>query len=111
MEIGEARIKDIEPAPKSRDDMPALLTGLQHLYRNEETREALFCLLDRHVLPGRDRRNGRPGMEPWRIPVTGVPGRVPAATGCTSWSTSTARCAGSRVIRVSPSMTGTRSGR
>jgi len=44
MEIGEARIEDIEPAPKSRDDIPALLMGLQHLYRNEETREALFAL-------------------------------------------------------------------
>jgi len=44
MEIGEAWIEDIEPAPKSRDDMPALLTGLQHPYRNEETREALSAL-------------------------------------------------------------------
>jgi len=44
MEIGEARIEDIEPDPKSRDNIPALLTGLQHLYRNEETREALSAL-------------------------------------------------------------------
>jgi len=57
MEIGEARIEDIEPDPKSRDDIPILLTGLQHLYRNEETREALSALPG-----GRDRNNGRPGM-------------------------------------------------
>jgi len=62
MEIGEARIEDIELNPKSWDDIPTLLTGLQHPYRNEETREALFALLERHVLPGRNRKNGRPGM-------------------------------------------------
>jgi len=73
MEIGEVRIGDIEPAPKSRDDMPALLTGLRHPYRNEGTREALSALPDRHVLPGRDRHNGRRSMELRVIPVTGVP--------------------------------------
>ena len=40
--LGEARIEDIKLDHKSRDDIPAVLLGLQHLYSHEETREKLF---------------------------------------------------------------------
>ena len=72
MEFGEVKIEDIELGLKSRDEMPALLLGLQHLYVDEETRTRLFALLEEHVLPGVDRKVGRPGMEIWRILVMGV---------------------------------------
>ena len=70
--LGEARIEDIKLDHKSRDDIPAVLLGLQHLYSHEETREKLFSLLDEHILPGTNRNVGRPGMELWRILVMGV---------------------------------------
>ncbi len=72
MEIGEAGIEDIDLNPKSRDDIPVLLMGLQHLYRNEETREALFVLLDQHVLPNKDLQNRHSRMKLWKILVMGV---------------------------------------
>ena len=70
--LGEARIEDIKLDRKSRDDIPAVLLGLQHLYSHEETREKLFSLLEEHILPGTNRNVGRPGMELWRILVMGV---------------------------------------
>ena len=70
--LGEARIEDIKLNHKSRDDIPAVLLGLQHLYSNEETREKLFSLLEEHILPGTNRNVGRPGMELWRVLVMGV---------------------------------------
>ena len=70
--LGEARIEDIKLDHKSRDDIPAVLLGLQHLYSHEETREKLFSLLEEHILPDTNRNVGRPGMELWRILVMGV---------------------------------------
>ena len=58
--------------PKSRDDIPAVLKGLQHIWSDEELRARLFALLDAHVLPETDREVGRPGMALWRILVLGV---------------------------------------
>ena len=68
--LGQLRIEDIKLDAKSRDDIPALLRGLQHIYKNEETREELFALLDAHIRPGTDRNVGRPGM--WKILVLGM---------------------------------------
>ena len=79
MELGEIGIEDIWINLKSRDDIPALLLGLQHLYADEETRTRLFALLEEHMLPGVDRTVGRPGMELWRILVMGV---VMQGLGC-----------------------------
>lgn len=70
--LGQLRIEDIKLDAKSRDDIPAILKGLQHIYRNEETRAELFEL--RHIRPGIDRSVGRPGMEMWKILVLGVAG-------------------------------------
>ncbi len=79
MQLGEVRIEDIELDPKSRDDIPALLPGLQHLCADEAFRSRLFALMDEHMLPGVDRRVGRPGMEMWRILAMGV---VKQGLGC-----------------------------
>ena len=64
--------------PKSRDDIPQLLRGLQHIYTQPELRERVFAIL-REVIPQRvagqgkaDASTGRPGMEQWRILVLGV---------------------------------------
>ena len=71
-EIGALSIEDIRLDPKSRDDIPALLLGLQHLYIHESTRQALFDLLAKEVLPGVDLNNGRPGRALWGIWVMGI---------------------------------------
>ena len=42
--LGQLRIEDIKLDAKSRDDIPAILRGLQHIYKNEETRAELFAL-------------------------------------------------------------------
>jgi IS5 family transposase len=64
--------------PKSRDDIPQLLRGLQHIYTEPALRERVFAIL-REVMPTRvrgegkaDAGTGRPGMEQWRILVLGV---------------------------------------
>ena len=70
MQFGQVAIEDIWLDPKSRDDIPAVLRGLQYLHK--EKREELFGLLEAHIRPGTDRAVGRPGMDLWRILVLGV---------------------------------------
>jgi transposase, IS5 family len=64
--------------PKSRDDIPQLLRGLQHLYTDQQLRERVFLVLA-EILPERrggagkaSRKTGRPGMEQWKLLVLGV---------------------------------------
>jgi transposase, IS5 family len=64
--------------PKSRDDIPQILRGLQHIYTEPALRKQVFTILQ-EVIPNRgkgegkaDATNGRPGMEQWRILVLGV---------------------------------------
>ncbi len=71
-EIGALSIEDIRLDPKSRDDIPALLLGLQWLYTDPTTRQSLFDRLEKEVLPGVDLNNGRPGMALWGIWVMGI---------------------------------------
>ena len=67
--LGSIPIEDIKLNTKSRDDTPVLLIGLQAVYRDEATRNELFALLDKHILPDRSRDTGRPGMELWSVLV------------------------------------------
>ena len=53
--LGSTDIGAIYLDPKSRDDIPALLLGIQAVYLDEGARTELFRLLDAHVLPGRRR--------------------------------------------------------
>ena len=71
LERGEVRIEDIELDHKCRADFSAILIGIQYLYSQEDLRERLFSLLDKYILPGTNRKVGRPGMDMWRIPVSG----------------------------------------
>ena len=72
LEHGEVRIEDIELDHKCRDDLSAILIGIQYLFSQEDLRERLFALLDKYILPGTNRKVGRPGMDMWRIPVMGL---------------------------------------
>lgn len=70
--IGEVSIKNIKIDAKSRDDVPAVLKGLQHLYCDDLSREKLFTLLDKLIPENINKNNGRPGMPLWAIFVLGV---------------------------------------
>ena len=72
LELVGTEIEDIKFNIKSRDDIPAILIGLQHIYANPETREKLFSLLEEKFLPEVDLHTGRPGMDIWRVVVLGV---------------------------------------
>jgi IS5 family transposase len=72
MQIGEVDISQIKFDPKSRDDIPKILKGLQHLYMNLPLRTQIFDLLEAELSPKVNKRNGRPGMELWKILVCGV---------------------------------------
>ena len=72
LEAGEIDITKIEIDTKSRDDVPQILRGLQYLYTQKETREKLFRILEELIPKTVDRKNGRPGMDLWRIFVLGT---------------------------------------
>jgi hypothetical protein len=66
-QLGEVAIAQIRIDPRSRDDIPAILKGLQLIYTQEETRQKLFELLERSLASNAKKTVGRPGMELWRI--------------------------------------------
>ena len=72
MQIGEVDISQIKFDPKSRDDIPRILKGLQYLYMDPSLRSKIFQLLEEEIAPKVDKRNGRPGMTLWNILVCGV---------------------------------------
>jgi len=78
LKFGETDIAAIVIDPKSRDDIPQILRGLQHLYTEVSLRERVFALLE-EMMPDRadgkgkaSSQTGRPGMEQWKILVLGV---------------------------------------
>jgi len=72
LKIGEMDIGSIEFDPRSRDEIPKLLRGLQHIYCTPELNEKVFAILKDIVPEGTDSNNGRPGMELWKILVLGT---------------------------------------
>lgn len=72
MELGEIDVSQIKFDLRSRDDIPKILRGLQHLYMNEELRQSVFALLESEIASEVSKHNGRPGMTLWSILVCGV---------------------------------------
>ena len=70
--FGSVPIESIEFDANSRDDIPAILKGLQPIWCDKEKQEALFTLLETHFRQGTDLGVGRPGMNMWRILVLAV---------------------------------------
>lgn len=82
MQIGQIDIADIEIDVTSRDDIPMILLGLQHIYITEPLRNKVFKILE-EVIPSKkadktddrvavDANKGRPGMDQWCILVLGT---------------------------------------
>lgn len=72
MQMGQIDISDIQIELDTRDEIPQLLRGLQHLYTNETTRNEIFRLLLKMVPEHIDINNGRSGMDLWKILVLGT---------------------------------------
>ncbi|HYN76715.1 MAG TPA: ISNCY family transposase [Lamprocystis sp. (in: g-proteobacteria)] len=76
LQFGEQDISAIWLGPKSRDDIPQLLRGLQHIDTTPEARARVFAILAEVIPEGThgqaDTNTGRPGMEQWKILVLGV---------------------------------------
>ena len=70
--LGQVNIADIQFDPKSRDDIPQILKGIQFLYTNDDLRAKLFHILERLLPPNIDKKNGRPGMDLWKVFVMGT---------------------------------------
>ncbi len=82
MQIGQVDITEIAIDVTSRDDIPLILLGLQHIYTTKPLKEAVFKILQ-EVIPNKVKEGsdetvdvaankGRPGMEQWSILVLGT---------------------------------------
>lgn len=87
--LGQIAIEDIPLDHRSRDDIPAILKGIQFIYCDLDLRQKIFDCLEKHILasdkPAQDDAahkpvqpclidpsQGRPGMDLWAIFVLGV---------------------------------------
>ena len=71
LKLGEIDIANIRFDPRSRDDIPQLLRGLQYLYTDKTLRAAIFEILARLTPKTVNPELGRPGMALWKIFVMG----------------------------------------
>lgn len=72
LQFGQVPIENIRIDIKSRDDIPQLLLGLQHIYIHKNIFTQVLNILESHISPDKDYDNGRPGMDLWKILVFGV---------------------------------------
>ena len=72
LQLGQVDIGRIEFDLQSRDDIPQMLRGLQHIYMTPAIREAVFAYLEQIIPQEVDTQTGRPGMELWDILVLGT---------------------------------------
>lgn len=66
LQLGQTDIANIEFNPRSRDDIPQILQGLQFVYVNESLRESVFAILVDLVPDKVAVDRGRPGMDLWK---------------------------------------------
>ena len=72
MTFGQTPIDQIKIDMRARDEIPKLLLGLQHIFCNKKLRDKVFAVLETMVPENIDSKNGRPGMELWKILVMGT---------------------------------------
>ncbi len=71
LQLGEIDIANIRLDPRSRDDIPQLLRGLQYLYTDKTLRADIFEVLAQLTPATVNPASGRPGMDLWKILVMG----------------------------------------
>jgi len=72
MKIDEIGISAIKLDLHSRDEIPKILIGLQHIYCTPGIRNEVFSILKGIVPKQVSANNGRPGMDLWKILVLGT---------------------------------------
>ncbi|MFT5317555.1 MAG: hypothetical protein ACI8RA_000804 [Chlamydiales bacterium] len=72
MVFGEVDISKVQISTKSRDDIPQVLLGLQHIYQKQSLRDQVFKELHDHVGKSKNTKTGRPGMDLWHVFVLGT---------------------------------------
>lgn len=72
MKLGEVAVSKIALDRRSRDEIPKLLMGLQHIYCTREIREEVFAILEDIIPEKTNKNNGRLGMDLWNILVLGT---------------------------------------
>ena len=70
--FGQVPINEIKIDMRGRDEIPKILLGLQHIYMNKELCNKVFNILKAITPEGVDFKNGRPGMDLWKIFVMGT---------------------------------------
>jgi len=70
--FGNVDISEIKFDPKSRDELPKILRGLQHIFITPEIRDNVFNLLENIIPKNVSKSKGRKGMDLWKILVFGV---------------------------------------
>jgi len=71
LQLGEIDVANIRLDPRSRDDIPQLLRGLQYLYTDRNLRAEIFEILAKLTPATVNPEIGRPGMDLWKILVMG----------------------------------------
>ena len=71
LDLGQTPIEEVPIPPKSRDELPPVLRGLQWIFQTPEINEQIFQLLEQKV-QGPKPATGRPGMDLWHVLVLGV---------------------------------------
>ena len=72
LQLGQVDIGSIVFDLQSRDDIPQILRGLQHIYTTPLIREEVFGYLEQIIPQEVNTQTGRPGMELWAILVLGT---------------------------------------
>jgi len=62
LQLGEVDIASIRFNPRSRDDIPQLLKGLQFLHSDKALRDQIFSVLEELTPRDVSTKTGRPGM-------------------------------------------------
>lgn len=70
LSLGVIPINEVKFDNRSRDELPEILKGLQHIFIDPDLSETVFSLLDREINSGKQ-ATGRPGMTLWEILVLG----------------------------------------
>ena len=69
MEFGEIAIDEIHIEVKSRDDIPAVFKGIQHMHTYPQLHQRIFALLTEQIRPGINLQMGRSDKDLWRVSV------------------------------------------
>ena len=72
LQFGQADIGQIQFDPRSRDDIPQLLRGLQYIYTTPAVRAEVFRILEELAAQRANPGTGRPGLDLWKVLVMGT---------------------------------------